>query len=114
MMNEEMYLKSRMGDKNPFRVPEGNFDSFTAEMMQKLPEQQERSRVIRFRPWLYAAACLFVALLTTAIYFVTPETNSQQMATTTIQDSYVDDIDDAADYVMADNMDIYACLANDF
>ena len=41
MMNEELYIKSRMGDKNPFRVPEGYFDNFAADLMQKLPRKGE-------------------------------------------------------------------------
>ena len=44
MMNEELYIKSRIGNKNPFCVPDGYFDSLTAEVMQKLPEQQPQKK----------------------------------------------------------------------
>ncbi|MBQ8713297.1 MAG: hypothetical protein IJ551_10850 [Prevotella sp.] len=112
MMNEEQYIKSRLGDRNPFRVPEGYFDSFTAELMQKLPEQQKPALMVRLRPWLYAAACLFVALFTATVYFVAPDRESSvQVAAAAPSDTYVED---AADYVMADNIDIYACLASDY
>ena len=93
MMNEEQYIKSRLGEKNPFRVPDGYFDSFATELMQKLPEQtqseqiqpekQKPSRLVTLRPWLYAAACLFVALFTATIFFVAPDDSSQQVAATT-------------------------------
>jgi len=124
MMNEEQYIKSRLGEKNPFRVPDGYFDSFATELMQKLPKQtqseqiqpekQKPSRLVTLRPWLYAAACLFVALFTATIFFVAPDDSSQQVAATTTtatDDTYVDD---AADYLMADNIDIYACLASEY
>ena len=110
MMNEEQYIKSRMSGKNPFQVPEGYFSRLTAEVMQQLPEQPKRGLLVKLRPWMYAAACAVVALFTATIYFFTPEQAQQQMATTvgaTAADSY---IDDAADYLMADNLDIYAYL----
>lgn len=112
MMNEELYLKSRMGNKNPFSVPEGYFDNFAAEMMRNLPEQPQQSKFVRLRPFMYAAACLVVAILTATIYFF-PHDNVEQniAAVTPTTDTYVEDV---ADYVMADNIDIYACLASEY
>ena len=115
MMKEELYIRSRMGDKNPFRVPEGYFDSFAAGIMEKLPEQEKpvrKSLIIRLGPLMYAAACLMVAIFTVAVYFSDSDAASPEVATvTTPTESYVDD---AADYLMADNMDIYACLASEY
>ncbi len=113
-MNEEEYIKSRMGRENPFRVPEGYFDNLAAEVMQKLPEQP--SQRVSQRPrrwWMYAAACLVGVLLTTTAYFVAHDsvTVSQPVATVVPTESYVEE---AADYVMADNSDIYACLTSDY
>ena len=113
-MNEELYIKSRMGDKNPFRVPDGYFDNLVADVMTSLPEQPKRSMMVRMRPWLYAAACLLVAVFTVTVYFLAPETYSQDAVATATEfsDTYVEEV---ADYVMADNNDIYACLAsNDY
>ena len=112
MMNEELYIKNRLGDRNPFRVPEGYFDSLTAEVMEKLPEEPRKGILVRLRPWMYAAACLVAVLFTATLYLMSPEA-SGQMATaeTTTTDTYVEDV---ADYVMADNNDIYACLAGDY
>ena len=108
-MNEEQYVKSRLDGKNPFRVPEGYFDRLTAEVMQQLPEQPKRSLMAWMRPWMYAAACVVAVLFTATIYFNSSDNQQQVVATASIvtADSYVDDI---ADYVMADNNDIYACL----
>lgn len=108
-MNEEQYIKSRMGGKNPFQVPEGYFDRLTAKVMQQLPEQPKRSLMARLRPWMYAAACVVTVLFTATVYFYSTDNQQQTVATAgiTTADSYIDDI---ADYVMADNNDIYACL----
>ncbi|MDR0394284.1 MAG: hypothetical protein LBH77_03905 [Tannerella sp.] len=48
-------------DRNPFRVPDGYFESFTENMMSRLPEKPvEKGSVIsvydRVKPWLYMAA----------------------------------------------------------
>ena len=111
MMNEEQYIKSRMNGKNPFRVPEGYFDSLTGEVMRQLPEQPKRSLMARLHPWMYAAACFVAVLFTVTVYFYKSDNRQVITATSTMSvDSYVDDI---ADYVMADNNTIYACL-NDY
>lgn len=111
MKNEELYVKSRIGDRNPFRVPEGYFDNFADQLMQQLPEQPHQSVFVRLRPWMYAAACLFVALFSAVIYLYAPAEPGQQAVAATDEYLYVDD---AADYVMADNMEIYACLAGEY
>jgi len=112
-MNEELYIKSRMGSKNPFTVPEGYFDNLAAEVMRNLPEQPQQSKFVRLRPLMYAAACLLVAVLTATIFF-SPEKTAEPSsiaAVSTTTDTYVEDV---ADYVMADNIDIYACLTSDY
>jgi hypothetical protein len=114
MKNEELYIKSRMGNTNPFVVPDGYFDNLAAEVMNKLPEQPHRGLLLKMRPWMLAAACFVAVLFTATLYLMVPESaNQSQMASTSIvsNDSY---FDDAADYVMADNIDIYACLASDY
>ena len=115
MMNEELYIKSRMGDKNPFRVPEGYFDNFAADIMQKLPEKVKpvkKGLIVRLRPLMYAAACLMVAIFTAAVFFSHDDAATPEVASISQPvDSYVDE---AADYLMADNMDIYACLTSDY
>jgi hypothetical protein len=115
MTNEELYLKERVGQKNPFRTPEGYFDQFTANIMAQLPERQpmENKSVAKkvampIRHWFYAAACV-AALLVTAFSFHFHNTtdNQQQVA---FSETY---IDEAADYAMLDNTDIYQLLAEE-
>ena len=130
MKNEELYIRKRMGSENPFRVPEGYFDSLAAEVMGKLPGEAlqpepsaevvelqpaaspRRVQAASLRPWLYAAACAVVAVVTATLYFFAPvEADPGAVASAPVEDSYVEDM---ADYVMADNIDIYACLAGDY
>ena len=40
MIAEEKYLEDKYGKKQPFKVPNGYFDSFADNLMDKLPEQQ--------------------------------------------------------------------------
>ena len=115
MMNEEQYIISKLGRKSPFRVPDGYFDNLTANVMQQLPESPRQSLMVRMRPWLYAAACFVAVLFIAAVYLYSPDdAATRQVATNTnaaVSESY---IDEAADFVMADNNDIYACLTSDY
>ena len=117
MMNEEEYLRTKMGGKNPFSVPEGYFEQLPASIMSRLPERQEVKKptlFVRLRPVLYAAACLLAVVFSVTLYL--NSSSNEDTATTVIaqeggiSDSYVED---AVDYVMADNNDIYACLMGD-
>ena len=124
MTNEELYLKSRITNENPFRVPEGYFDRLTADVMARLPERQSENpvenkpalRVQLRRSWLAAASVAVVALVGTLVYFnrLNPaDTADKQVAAMSapVSDSY---IDEAADYLMMDHQDIYACLTSDY
>ena len=36
--NDELYLKQTVGNRNPFRVPEGYFEQLTEQVMNSLPD----------------------------------------------------------------------------
>lgn len=119
MMNEEDYLNSKMGKRNPFTVPEGYFEQLTSQVMQKLPEEKaEKPALIkRLRPWLYAAACVCVGVFIAAVAFNNnnEEVRKQMRIATAEQksvESYYSDsyYEDEANYAMVDNQDIYAYL----
>ena len=124
MTNEELYLKSRITNDNPFRVPEGYFDRLTADVMARLPERQSENpkeektarRIQLRRSWLAAASVAVVAIVGTLVYFnkLNPaDTADKQVAAVAapVSDSY---IDEAADYLMIDHQDIYACLTSEY
>lgn len=123
MEKEEKYIREKMGDKSPFRVPEGYFDQLASRVMSQLPEQEtsrpsgqqprRQARLVALRPWLYAAACVIaVVVLTLTFHFHqrVAEPLDQPMAAVSapVDDEYIDDV---ADYVMLDNTEIYAYLA---
>lgn len=126
MSNEEKYLQSKMGSKNPFSVPEGYFDTLAEQVMQRLPEQpkvapssqRNRPAIVRMlRPLLYAAACLFIGIFGIAIYQQLDKQTAEGVSvishvgsTTEYNDAY---IEEATDYAMFDNQDIYATLLAD-
>lgn len=67
-MKEEENLRKRLGEENPFRVPEGYFDRMAAEVMERLPakktpEEQPVSMWVRLKPLLYMAAMFVGAAL---------------------------------------------------
>jgi hypothetical protein len=60
-MNEKIKQWDKLGDKNPFKVPEGYFEGLTAQIMSRLPKKtNEETKVVslweRTKPWLYMAA----------------------------------------------------------
>lgn len=128
MTQEEIYLNSRMKRENHFRVPDGYFDQLTASVMSRLPEQEQQEqqpKQLRSYPrttvpsyhriLLYAAAVVAVAIVCVSVYFnryVAPQEAEEPVtAAATVSDSY---IDEAADYMMMDHQDIYACLTSDY
>ena len=104
MIEEEEHLRETVGTRNAFRVPKGYFEQFTAQVMEQLPEQQ-KARTTMLRPWLYAAACTVVAVLMGVTYYWHQNTADDMMA----DSNYYEEV---ADYAMIDNIDIYACLAD--
>lgn len=118
-MNEEEYIRQRMGERNPFTVPEGYFDQLAQQVIDRLPAEEaakpQQKAIVRYlRPLLYAAACVAIAVMGTAIYTNRNlETGQQQLAqqdAIIYSDSY---IDEAADYFMLDNAEIYNSLLAD-
>ena len=115
MMNEETYISNKIGRDNPFTVPEGYFDSLTERVMQQLPRQQKRARVFALRRWLYAAACVACLFVVGTVVYNSLDSDRQQpLLSETVESPASDDyLDEAADYAMIDNHDIYLCLMND-
>lgn len=63
-MKEEDNIRKKIGTENPFKVPEGYFDTVVADVMSRLPEKEETTEEPqrqpttwqRIKPWLYMAA----------------------------------------------------------
>ena len=121
-MNDEDILRERFGNKNPFTVPEGFFDSFAEKMMQQLPEtecakpvvDEKRPSIIkRLRPYAIAASLTLLLVSAATILYNRPNEQPAQLAATpTAQQSQEYTIDQIADYAMLDNQDFYSYLAD--
>lgn len=113
MENEEKYIREKLGQKNPFRVPEGYFDQLTERVMEQLPERRQKSRLVTLRPWFYAAACMAAVAIMGVTYHFHQSAGEQQMAEITANNTENTYIEDAADYAMLDNAEIYAYLSSE-
>lgn len=123
MMDKENYIRNRVGDENPFRVPEGYFEDFASQVMAKLPERTPvaipTARVyrLRLRTWLCTAACVCVGMFGAVMYFARvsgadankPEADVASSAVYSAYDTYDEAV---VDYMMIDNADIYAYLTD--
>lgn len=74
----------RLRERNPFRVPEGYFESFTEDFMRRLPEnpKQTNAKVItmydRAKPWLYIAASFIGIVILFNIFSNTADPESTE------------------------------------
>lgn len=75
---EEKRILRKIGTKNPFTVPEGYFDSFPQELMEKLPEKEPLLSVSeptlwqRVKPWIYMTAMFCGIMLSVRIFVGEP------------------------------------------
>jgi hypothetical protein len=114
-MNEEKYIEEQVGRRNPFTVPEGYFDNFADQMMASLPERQSRAQHVWLRPMRYAAAVVCVLAMGAMAWFAlssSPDVH-QPLQVEAVQVSGDAAFDEATDYAMIDNYDIYACLSEE-
>ncbi len=116
-MKEEDTLLSKYADRNPFKVPEGYFDSFSKELMNQLPEKEparvkEHSTWQRIKPWLYAAAMLCGVVLGGKVLTNTPE-QDLPLFTTAETEQFADEYLEAImDKSMMDDYTLYQYLTD--
>ena len=121
MTQEEQFINQKFGKEQPFRVPEGYFDSFADQFMAQLPERETRvvalpirSRWQSTRRWV-AAACLTALVVGAGVWGFLRTPDAQPSSTPAMQmavSSYNTEIDQAADYVMMENEDFYAYVSD--
>ena len=113
MEADEKIIKA-IGKGNPFRVPDNYFDNLSSQIMSKLPDESTQKSVKRtkYRPLIYAA--FTIATLFILSVFVNHNKEKQSAVTSgIISQTTTNYSDDMADYLMMDNMDIYACLESE-
>lgn len=122
-MKEELLLKQKFGSHQPFKVPEGFFESFEENFMHNIPEaeipKKRSARNVWLRPMKWAACIAAVILVSGTIYFNISDRESDLIQTDKISDNmsssvYSDYIlDEISDYAMLDNDDIYSYVTNE-
>jgi hypothetical protein len=125
-MNNDLndILDRKQLEQNPFKVPEGYFDTLNTRIMDKVAKQasapkdekpaQAKKVHMHVLRWAAACACVLVIGASAVIYTFkdtdtakVPETAQQSI--TTSEDAF----NQAADYTMLDNHDMYMMLAEE-
>lgn len=100
--------------KEPFRAPEGYLDSFTADIMKRIPAEAQpiTIRQRRGRAIWYSAACITLLLgLSAMAYLYMPDGKDMNIATQSADNQQTYNVDDVADYAMLDHQDIYEIIS---
>ena len=111
MTKEEMNIQELVGRRNPFRVPEGYFEEFNERLMNRLPQSEQKGKIVRLLPrlWHYAAAIVVVVGLASVVLW-----NNRPSVTTTLaehKNAAVEPYyDDELDYIMVGNTEIAVYL----
>jgi len=117
MDREEKYLRQKFGNETPFRVPEGYFENFTAQMMEQLPERPAKtvtlsvSRWQKWRPYV-AAASICAVIFGAGLFYNGHHSDATSSSTVAKTPNVESNLEQAADYIMIDNDDIYSYLAD--
>jgi hypothetical protein len=122
-MKEEDILKEKYGTENPFKVPEGYFEQFTANLMNQLPEQLEtkKRKISSLNLWRIriagyaAAACMAGVMLVGISSYLkhqqhTIKLNHTEQHAEQYTFSEEEYIDDALDYALVSNQEIASYL----
>ena len=111
-------------EQNPFRVPEGYFDSLNKRIMDNVAKQTSaeksekpaKAKNVHMHVLRWAAACACVLIVgASALIFTFKDTDTPkvpetaQQTITTSEDAF----NQAADYTMLDNHDMYQMLAEE-
>ena len=118
-MKEEDELLKKCGTKNPFMVPEGYFDNFSKELMNKLPEKEQTSTPQetittwqRIKPWIYMAA-MFCGLMFSVRVIVGPPKQDTPIFTAAETEQFSDEyIETILDHSMMDDYTLYQYLTD--
>ena len=110
-MKEEDNILKKVGTENAFRVPEGYFENFTSELMNRLPEK-EKLAFEQKEPWAYMAAMFVGAALIIRVASSdrTPAATDRMAADET--ETEMEYINMAVDNSMLDDYSLYVYLAD--
>ena len=110
--------------QNPFRVPEGYFDTLNKRIMDNVARQASteksekpvQAKNVRMHVLRWAAACACVLVIgVSAVLFTFKDADTSEVPVTAQQTFFTSDdaFNQAADYTMLDNHDMYQMLAEE-
>ncbi|MGL5938296.1 MAG: hypothetical protein ACRCY5_06190 [Phocaeicola sp.] len=116
-MKEEYNIRKKCGIDNPFSVPEGYFNNFTKELMEKLPEKEvidvpEVTFWQRSKPWLYMAAMFMGMLFSIKLFVGTPEQEQSLLTEGVAIELTEEEMDEMMEYSMIDEYTFYQYLTD--
>lgn len=111
-------LEDICGKENPFSVPEGYFEHFTQQLMEKLPQKEISSDIPhynhtttwqRIKPWFYMAA-MFCGIIAGARYIIGPTVHQAHITSRTASEYSERSYDEEylEDALMNSHMDDYS------
>lgn len=119
MKPEDEILLKQYGRKRPFKVPDGYFESVHLLVMETLPDVEpcvitpQPSFWQRYKYVVAVAASVCVLVTgTVARFCIQPSETDTFCSNTVSNSSSFSSVDDAADYLMMDNNDIYAMMSD--
>lgn len=116
-MKEEDNILRKIGKENVFRVPEGYFENFASELMERLPEKErpafetkEPTKWERMKPWVYMAAMFAGAALIIRVASQAPAAADHTLSDEV--ETEMEYINMAVDNSMLDDYALYVYLAD--
>lgn len=124
-MNNDLndIFDSKQLEGNPFKVPSGYFETLNSRIMENVAKHEKlqtksepvKAKHVSMHPLRWAAACICMLVIgTSAFIFNSKYNESNDVAATAQQYTASDDaFNQAADYTMLDNHDMYQMLAEE-
>ena len=95
----------KIGNKNPFQVPENYFEELTSQIMSQLPQKVEEKAHVsvweKVKPWVYMAAMFVGIALMVKVFVGSPEQSNSGL---NISSAEFDDFYEYYENQLAKNM----------
>ena len=130
-MESTNHLQKEYGTQRPFTVPENYFSELSSRVMAQIPAEEQKETVVEVKPrratlrYLRPLAAAAMTIGVVLIGFLAYQEFDGAQGKHSLADSHLaqgaheaavsseDDFDQAADYFMIDESDMYAYLASE-
>lgn len=130
-MESTNHLQKEYGTQRPFTVPENYFSELSSRVMAQIPAEEQKEAVVEVKPrratlrYLRPLAAAAMTIGVVLIGFLAYQEFDGAQGKHSLADSHLaqgaheasasaeDDFDQAADYFMIDESDMYAYLASE-